>query len=342
MPPSPYSLPMADEASAQARGNEMLPGGHLRAAHDDRNRVVELLRVAAGDGRRTLEELDQRVGAALTARTYGELAALVSDLPAAPASPAGAPEDKPKDLVRIDCHTASTRRQGPWMVPRRMQVQVTGGSVTLDFTEAVTWWPSLQLDVAVRGGSLRLVTKPGILVNTDDLEVQASSVRVRAPWDRGVPVRFRIDVAGTAASGSVKTCPPRRTLWQPLLPPAPRPWWGGRVRTIPDRNCFAAIVFVACASTPWRLLPAHELGCGSPATVWRRLGQWAKAAVFEQLHLEILDRLGLPGRLDWPRASLDSASVRAKRGGTTLAQIPSIVASQGPSCTSSAKAAGCR
>jgi Domain of unknown function (DUF1707) len=115
-----------------------------RAAHDDPNRVVEMLRVAAGDARLTLEELDERVGAALTACTYGELAALVSDLLATLPSPAGASEVKPKDEVRIDCHSASTRRDGPWIVPRRMKVQVTSGSVTLDFTEAVTCWPSLR------------------------------------------------------------------------------------------------------------------------------------------------------------------------------------------------------
>ena len=53
-------------------------------------------------------------------------------------------------------------------------------------------------------------------------------------------------------------------LWaivQPLLPPPPAPWWGGRRRTIPDRHCFAAVVFMACTFTPWRLLPARELGC---------------------------------------------------------------------------------
>jgi transposase len=72
---------------------------------------------------------------------------------------------------------------------------------------------------------------------------------------------------------------------------------------------------MARTSTPWRLLPVQELGCGSPATAWRRLNEWAKAGVFEQLHLEVLDRLGLAGRLDWSRASVDSASVRAKRGG---------------------------
>ena len=107
-------------------------------------------------------------------------------------------------------------------------------------------------------------------------------------------------------------------LWrlvEPLLPRPPRPWWGGRIRTIPDRNCFAAIVYMARTSTPWRLLPARELGCGSPATCWRRLDEWAKAGVFDRLHLEVLDRLGEQGRLDWTRASLDSASMRAKRGG---------------------------
>src|ERR1035441_2193664 len=61
------------------------PGGEiarseLRASHDDRDRVVELLRVSAGDGRLTAEELDQRLELALTARTYGELATLVTEL----------------------------------------------------------------------------------------------------------------------------------------------------------------------------------------------------------------------------------------------------------------------
>jgi transposase len=107
-------------------------------------------------------------------------------------------------------------------------------------------------------------------------------------------------------------------LWRlvkPLLPPPPRPPFGGRHRTISERNCFAAIVFMARTSTAWRLLPVKELGCGSAATVWRRFAEWARAGVFEQLHLDILDRLGEHGRLDWSRASVDSASVRAKRGG---------------------------
>jgi len=134
-------------------------------------------------------------------------------------------------------------------------------------------------------------------------------------------------------------------LWAlvaPLLPAPPRPTYGGRRRTVSDRNCFAAIVYMARTSTPWRLMPARELGCGSPSTCWRRLNEWAEAGVFDALHLEVLDRLGEQGRLDWSRASVDTMSVRAKRGGTMWAQIRSIVASLGPSFTWSATAPDCR
>jgi transposase len=134
-------------------------------------------------------------------------------------------------------------------------------------------------------------------------------------------------------------------LWAlvaPLLPAPPRPPYGGRHRTISDRACLAAIIYMARTSTPWRLLPARELGYGSPATCWRRLAEWANAGAFEQLHLQVLDRLGERGQLDWSRAAVDTMSVRAKRGGTTWAQIRSIAASLGASSMWSATAAGCR
>jgi hypothetical protein len=43
-------------------------GPGLRASHEDRDRVVEALRVAGGDGRLTAEELDTRLEAALTGK----------------------------------------------------------------------------------------------------------------------------------------------------------------------------------------------------------------------------------------------------------------------------------
>jgi len=53
----------------------------LRASDADRDAVIDRLRKAAAEGRLEPEELEERVEDALRARTYGELARLVSDLP---------------------------------------------------------------------------------------------------------------------------------------------------------------------------------------------------------------------------------------------------------------------
>ena len=76
----------------------------------------------------------------------------------------------------------------------------------------------------------------------------------------------------------------------------------------------AGIVYQLRTGIPWRLLPTRQLGCGSPVTCWRRLRDWQRAGVWQQLQHQLLDQLGRQGQLDWSRASLDSISVRAKRG----------------------------
>jgi hypothetical protein len=47
------------------------------------------------------------------------------------------------------------------------------------------------------------------------------------------------------------------------------------------------------AGVPWRLLPARELGCGSGVTCWRRLRDWQRAGVWEQLHHRLLDSVSV-------------------------------------------------
>ena len=216
-------MSMTGEVSPLGRGDEVAPPGDLRASHEDRDRVVELLRVAAGDGRLTAEELDERLEAALTARTYGELAVLIRDLPAAPGFAPPTQVSGPKDLVRIDCRSGSAKRDGRWVVPQRMEVQVTSGSVTLDFTEAVIVQPALHIDAEVRSGGLTLVTKPGVVVDADEVAIRSGSVKIRAPWGSQVPVILRIQVSGKVGSGSITARPPRRTFWQ-WLRRRPRPY----------------------------------------------------------------------------------------------------------------------
>ncbi len=74
----------------------------MRVSDADRNRVVEQLRTAAGEGRLEAAELEQRVGTALAARTAEELEPLTEDLPA---SAAAASKPRPgRPLRRVGSH----------------------------------------------------------------------------------------------------------------------------------------------------------------------------------------------------------------------------------------------
>ena len=97
-----------------------------------------------------------------------------------------------------------------------------------------------------------------------------------------------------------------------LLPPEPPKPNGGRPR-VPDRAALAGIIYVLKSGNPWGMLP-KGLGFGSGVTCWRRLRDRQKAGVWLRLHRALLDELGKAGLIDWSRASLDSASVPAKRG----------------------------
>jgi Domain of unknown function (DUF1707) len=219
---------MADPQSGTA-GHSDLPatvaGEELRASHADRDQVVELLRVAAGDGRLSPEELDDRLERALTARTYAELAALTADLPGAGA---GAASVTPKDLARIDVRGSSVRRDGRWVVPKELDVKVKGGVVTLDFTQAVITQPLLRITAEVTGGGLTLITTPGIVVDADDISVHGGSIQLPDPPGPGDPVYLRIEIAGSVRGAGITAGPPppprrpRRTFWQ-WLRRAPRP-----------------------------------------------------------------------------------------------------------------------
>jgi transposase len=118
-------------------------------------------------------------------------------------------------------------------------------------------------------------------------------------------------------------------LWeviQPLLP-AERPKPKGGRPPIADRAALAGIIFVLKSGIPWEMLP-QELGCGSGVTCWRRLRDWQEAGVWDRLHRLLLDRLGEADQIDWTRASLDSASVPAKKGAMKPARIQRIRANR--------------
>src|SRR5215218_11352714 len=122
----------------------MTDPSQLRISDDDRHRVAEVLREAAGEGRIDLEELDERLEATYAARTYADLVPLTSDLPVAP-TPAPAPTQLPGRPLSADrgpeesvsfALMSETRRQGAWTPGDQHTAVALMGSVVLDLRQA--------------------------------------------------------------------------------------------------------------------------------------------------------------------------------------------------------------
>ena len=144
-----------------------LPG--LRASHADRDRVVDALRVAGGDGRLSAEELDTRLESALSARTLGELAELTADLPVAPAA-------KDSDVLVIEQHGGRYVREGYWPVPARIELRTRECRVILDFTRAAITSNVLRIEMDMVHGKLLIISSPGNVINTDGLNLTYSKL----------------------------------------------------------------------------------------------------------------------------------------------------------------------
>ncbi|MFE1465547.1 IS5 family transposase [Streptomyces nigra] len=112
-------------------------------------------------------------------------------------------------------------------------------------------------------------------------------------------------------------------LWEiaePLIPPFRLRRQGGGTAPLADRKVFTAIVYALTTSCAWRRLPPC-FGV-SPATAHRRFTAWARAGLWPRLHAAVLNRLGAAGAVGWSAALVDSASVRAKKGGELVGPNP--------------------
>lgn len=203
-------------------GKHSGPGStpELRASHSDRDRVVDMLRVAAGNGLMTAAELDERLEAALSARTLSELRTLTADLP-----PSGSVVAEAKDVLRIEqVHSSAVTRAGRWVVPRRLELHTVFCEVTLDFTQAVITQDLLRIDMNMTGKTLTLITKPGIVVDTDALNLVHSKIKISQAPDPDTPITLRVELAGQKIHGRIVVRRPRRTFSQWLLhKPKPLP-----------------------------------------------------------------------------------------------------------------------
>lgn len=178
-----------------------------------------MLGEALADGRISHEEHSERMSAALSARTLGDLAGLTTDL--APTEHQPVQVDGGHQPVAALFSTV--KRGGRWVVPHTVTCVAVGGEVVLDLREALLQDRHVVLNVYAVFGRIRLVVPSGVEVVMNGTEIlgrQRGATARRVPTSSEVPV---IEVRGyLAASEILARTPPRPRRWprwrRPSLP----------------------------------------------------------------------------------------------------------------------------
>ena len=183
--------------------------GHMRVGDTDREQAANVLREAAGQGRISMDELDERLELAYAAKTYADLAAVTHDLPQAGTalSPAGAAPaagrigGTPRNKFSIAIMSGA-RRMGAWVLPSRYVAVAVMGGIELDLREARFSEPEVTLHAYTLMGGIQ-ITVP------EDIDVDVSGVAFMGGFDHnatgpGTPGAPRVRIIGFAMMGGVE------------------------------------------------------------------------------------------------------------------------------------------
>lgn len=189
----------------------------LRASDADRERVAEVLRDALAEGRLDMAEFEERLDAAYKARTYGELAPLTRDLPAAQAAAPAvslhkAPVENGSWSGRVVGGEGSSswavaimsgfQRKGAWTVPRRFTCFSFWGGGEIDLREANFADREVEINCVAIMGGMQIIVPPGV-------EVVVRGIGIMGGFDHreegvpGEPGAPRVIVTGFAFWGGV-------------------------------------------------------------------------------------------------------------------------------------------
>jgi hypothetical protein len=166
------------------------------AADSDREAVAVMLHTAAGEGRISLDELDERTGRALRARTYGELRALVADLPRAIVLA------EPETLT-LSTTAPHLKQSGRWTVPRRIVAESTSGFITIDFTHASCAHREIAVEAATRSGRIRLILPAGWAARVSPSSTNTAHISNKAT-EIASPGSPTVILTGRPLSGYIK------------------------------------------------------------------------------------------------------------------------------------------
>ncbi|MFF5841948.1 DUF1707 domain-containing protein [Streptomyces massasporeus] len=189
----------------------------LRASDADREKVADILRDALAEGRLDMEEFEERLDATYKARTYGELAPITRDLPAAgvtvPAvsltkDPAAGPDWSGRITGGEGSSTwavavmSGFQRKGHWTMPRRFTCFAFWGGGEIDLREANFANREVEINAIAIMGGVDVIVPPGV-------EVVVRGIGIMGGFDHreegvpGEPGAPRVIVTGFALWGGV-------------------------------------------------------------------------------------------------------------------------------------------
>jgi class 3 adenylate cyclase len=159
-PMRPVPAPPRDAASDRRPAVE-----GMRISDDDRQAVVERLKVATGEGRLTLDEFSERLDLVFSARTEAELEPAVEGLPAQPVAALSAA--KPARRQRVVAVMSGASRKGRWRASSRISAFAFWGGVLLDLREAVLEDATVDIWAWAVMGSVHVRVPDGVAVEVD-------------------------------------------------------------------------------------------------------------------------------------------------------------------------------
>jgi Domain of unknown function (DUF1707) len=201
--------PERTEPGATAVGPRL--GPDIRVSDRDRDGVAQILQAAFAEGRLDDIEFDERMRAALTARTGSDLDKLTADLPEMTTSPVSrAPASARKPGRFAIAFKSSVRRGGRWRVPERYTSVVYKGGGWLDLRAAELSGHETTMLVVAYKSRVDVLVPPGVRIELDGFGVSkgwSEHEDREALLPRDAPV---VRVRGIAYKGTIEvsTRPP--------------------------------------------------------------------------------------------------------------------------------------
>jgi hypothetical protein len=185
----------------------------MRISDADRHKVAEVLREAAGQGRLDLDELDERLEATFSAKTYADLVPITVDLQPAPAVPpaahqpspyaAGMPGTAPRHTTSLAIMGGQDRK-GIWEVGANHNAFALMGGIDIDLRQAIFTTPEVVINASTVMGGIDVIVNAFTRVSVEGVGIMGAfdeaPAKVEPAFGRDSPL---VRVRGIALMGAV-------------------------------------------------------------------------------------------------------------------------------------------